>query len=116
MVQPTSAAAAPIPPTTLTAGEREMVLNAIATVSSENISLDELKSLMQDDDAVLCMLRGAAPLNGQALRPDFLSTTAALTIQCSLASSKFFLATHRLIARLWPAANTSSGSQPSRIK
>ena len=71
-IQTSSAAAAPISPTTLTAGERDMVLNAIATVSSENISLDELKSLMQDDDAVLCMLRGAAPLNGQALRPDFL--------------------------------------------
>ena len=54
------------------ANSRSVLIDAIASVSADDITVAELKHTLADVDAAMHMLREAAPLNGAALRSDFL--------------------------------------------
>ena len=56
----------------LHAAEQAVVLNALASVSADSMSIEELRTELAGTETAMRLLRDAAPLNGQALRSDFL--------------------------------------------
>ena len=58
--------------TNLDAEEQATVVAALASISSADLDLDDLRDRLDTTELAMQLLRDVAPLNGQALRPDFL--------------------------------------------
>ena len=56
----------------LSPAEQAVILNALASVSADDMSIEELRAELDGTEAAMSLLRAAAPLYGRALRPDFL--------------------------------------------